>query len=112
MIMRGSVPRRLTRLALAFGIGGAACLLALTPGRADDEPPPPPPPPVAPRAPEPPALARAGRALDGEQQEEADKIRQEMRKMHDALQRLENRLAEIEGRPMNRPPGAAPRRGM
>src|SRR4029079_8433822 len=82
MIMRGSVPRRLTRLALAFGIGGAACLLAVNPGRADDEPPPPPPPPRAPRAPEP-VLARVGRALDGEQQDEADKIRQEMRKMHE-----------------------------
>jgi hypothetical protein len=114
MIMRGSVPRRLTRLALAFGIGGAACLLALTPGRADDEPPPPPPPPAAPRAQEPPALVRAGRALDGEQQEEADKIRQEMRKMHDALHRLENRLAEIEGRPVPPRPSAtaAPRRGL
>jgi beta-lactamase regulating signal transducer with metallopeptidase domain len=105
MIMRGSVPRRLTRLALAFGIGGAACLLALSPGRADNEPPQPPAPPAAPRAPEPPALARAGRHLDEEQQEEADKIRQEMRKMHEAMHRLESRLAEIEGRPL--PPRAA-----
>jgi beta-lactamase regulating signal transducer with metallopeptidase domain len=109
MIMRGSVPRRLTRLALAFGLGGAICLLALTPGRASDEPEQPPPPPAPPAAPRPPEpgepVARVGRRLDPEQAEEAEKIRRAMRDMRDAMEKMEARLAELEGRPV--PPRGA-----
>jgi hypothetical protein len=100
MIMRDSVPRRLTRLVMGLGLTLGGVFLALAPGRASEDPPLPPAPPVAPRPAEPAAAERFDPRLDLDKAEEADRIRQEMRKLHEALQRLENRLAEIEGRPV------------
>lgn len=107
MILRGQAPRQLTRLTLCMGLAAALGLLTLTPSRADDEPPAPPALPTTPAPPPPPdAPAKAReRRMDPARAEEADRIRQEMRKLHDAMARLENRLAELEGRPTPRAGG-------
>jgi hypothetical protein len=101
MIMSGRGTRRLSPRTLAMGLSLAAGLLAFTPSWAD-EPGQPPVPPTPPAAPRPEARALPPRNLDPEQAEEADRIRQSMRKMHEQLQRMEARLAEIEGRPTPR----------
>jgi beta-lactamase regulating signal transducer with metallopeptidase domain len=102
MIMNGRGARRLTPLSLALGLSLGACLLAITPGRASDEPEQPPVPPTPPAAPRTVEGQPGRRNLDPEQAEEADKLRQSMRRLHEQLQRMEARLAEIEGRPAPR----------
>jgi beta-lactamase regulating signal transducer with metallopeptidase domain len=103
MIMSGRGTRRLTPLTLSLGMSLGACLLAFTPSWAKDEPEQPPVPPTPPAAPRPvEATPAPPRNIDPEQAEEADRIRQSMRRMHEQLQRMEARLAEIEGRPAPR----------
>jgi beta-lactamase regulating signal transducer with metallopeptidase domain len=112
MIMRSSsVPRRLTRLGLIAGLGAGLMTLMLTPGRADDDPPRPPEPP---RPPVPrerqkdqdtprPRTERGERARDNEIERaraEIHDLQQTMQKTQQALMRAEQRLAELEGRPM------------
>lgn len=100
MIMNGPVPQRLRRWVMAAGIGVFAAALSISPSFADDEPPLPPRPPAPPRAPQPePPAGAIARRLDPEKAEQADQIRQEMRKLRETMARLERRLAEIEGRP-------------
>jgi beta-lactamase regulating signal transducer with metallopeptidase domain len=127
MIMNGRTPRRLARWTSALGLGVAAALLSVAPTFADDDPPAPPTPPSPPAAPRPPLPPEVpdgpvARRLDPQRAEEADNIRQEMRKLREAMNRLENRLAEIEGRPAprgafgggmarTRPPGLPPTPG-
>jgi hypothetical protein len=107
MIMNGQTPRRLARWTSALVLGVAAALLSVAPTFADDDPPAPPTPPAPPVAPSPslPPEVPDGpvaRRLDPQRAEEADNIRQEMRKLREAMNRLESRLAEIEGRPAPR----------
>jgi beta-lactamase regulating signal transducer with metallopeptidase domain len=112
MIMRSSsVPRRLTRAGLIAGLGAGLMTLMLSPGRADDDPPRPPEPPRTPArqerqrdqdAPRP-RTERGERARDGEIERaraEIHDLQQTMMKTQQALMRAEQRLAELEGRPM------------
>jgi hypothetical protein len=109
MIMNGTAPRRLRRWVMALGLGIFASALSISPSFADDDPTPRTPrPPSAPQPPEPPARGVA-RRLDPERAEQADQIRDEMRKLRDTMARLERRLAEIEGRPAPDTPAPSPR---
>lgn len=111
MILRGSVPRRLTRLGLATGLVLGLTVLTVSPNRGEaDEPqqPPPPPPPKRdgrgdqlqpPREDERRDGDRERRQLDPEKARQADRLRNELRELRDKMAALDEKLAELEGRP-------------
>jgi hypothetical protein len=109
MILRGSVPRRLTRLGLVTGLALGLAAVAVSPGRGDDEPSQPPPPKRDGRGDQPPRdderreaereRERDRRQLDTEKARQAEAIRNELRAMRDRMQAMEDKLADLEGRP-------------